>query len=613
MKRSLTVLLFICVGLAGCGRQSGIGQNSDNGSINENHQVLQSQLNIPEMLTAQGLTLLDSVKCTDRVSGNTYTGYLAAFDGAYSEGTNASGQHVGLLPKYCLVLRGSSYCMGYQMGYLLPAGTQQMTGAFIDKAAEALTGIKSEDFPELYNFLKGQVRILCEEARPVILDYLEDEMAGMEDGATAHGYKVDARDVMLMNEGFDAMYAILSTGVMPMTQKFADILNGLRAKLTSQKQTVALKRLDESVSISGGRIIFPNADPYIMGCNEFVVSGNSTVGGEVYHGRDFMFVTGDIYQDVACMAVYLPEEGHPFIAVSTPGYVGHPTAVNDDGLSMGVDVVRGACTRSTPGMGSLFVFRDIMQNSASLDEAVARMKAMDRGVSWLYVIADDDRSVTYMNGLVVEEGRSDPPYTGPYVMPVWNQVLLWPLINKLKDEPLPDRGMLIRDQSWIYPDEFKNISIGYMNGDEMNYLLYFPDQMESWPDVVVTANNYVIPRMVFTTYNPGMILIKGKIKTTVFRYNKMVEMIGNDYGNIDYEKAREIIDFMNPNRNIDNLKRYKIGGPVEGHHAIIDNRARTVKALFGYYGDWAKGVDDSWVRLDLKPFAEWLHSTEHGE
>jgi hypothetical protein len=170
--------------------------------------------------------------------------------------------------------------------------------------------------------------------------------------------------------------------------------------------------------------------------------------------------------------------------------------------------------------------------------------------------------------------------------------------------------MLLRDQTWLYPDQFKNVSIGYMKDDEMNYLLYFPDQMESWPDVVVAANNYVIPRMVFTTYNPGMILIKGKIKTTVFRYNKMVELIGDDYGNIDYAKAREIIDFMNPNRNIDNLKRYKVGGPVEGHHALIDNKARTVEALFGYYGNWGSSVDDLWVKLDLKPFADWLHSTE---
>jgi hypothetical protein len=612
MKRGLALLLFVCIVFAGFVLPSNKTPDSNKDDQSPERFIVQPHTDMSELLAAQGLTQIGSVTCADPVSGKAFTGYLAAFNGAYSEGVNASGLHIGPLPKRCLVLSGSSYCMGYQMGYLMPAETQQMTGAFLDKAAEALTKIKHDEFPELYDFLKGQVRTLCEEARPVIPDYIEREMSGMADGASARGYKVEARDVMLMNEGFDAIYAILSTGVLPVSQKFMDLITCLRTRLAANNQLEALKRLDESVGISGDRIVFPSADPYIMGCNEFVVSGNATPGNEVYHGRDFMFVTGDIYQDVSCMAVYLPEEGYPFITVSTPGFVGHPTGVNDQGFSMGVDVVRGACTRPTPGMGSLFVLRDIVQHSASLDEAVARMKAMDRGVSWLYVIGDDDRSARYTNGVVVEEGRSDPPYTGPDVMPVWNQVLLWPLIERLKGQPLPERGMLIRDQAWLYPDEFKNVSIGYMNGDEMNYLLYFPEQLETWPDVVVAANNYVIPRMVFTTYSPLMILIQGKQKKTVFRYNKMVELIGNDYGTIDYAKAREIIDFLNPNRNIDELKRYKIGGPVEGHHAIIDNRARTVEALFGYYGDWNKGVDDVWVKLDLKPFAAWLHSTERG-
>jgi hypothetical protein len=612
MKRMAVLILWaVSLVFASCVPPEAQTPDSNEDSKTERF-IIQPNTDMSQLLAAQGLTLIESVSCADPVSGKSYTGYMAAFDGAYSEGVNAAGLHIGPLPKKCLVLTGSSYCMGYQMGYLMPSETQQMTGTFIDKAAVALTGIKSDEIPELYNFLKDQVRILCENARPVIPDYIEQEMAGMAAGATVRGYSVDARDIMLMNEGFDAMYAILSTGVMPMTQKFADLIKDIRLRLVSQKQVAALKRFDECIGITDGRIVFPNADPYIMGCNEFIVSGNSTVGGEVYHGRDFMFVTGDIYQDVSCMAVYLPEEGHPFIAVTTPGFVGHPTAVNDLGLSMGVDVVRGACTRSTPGMGSLLVLRDIVQNSDSMDGAVERMKAMDRGVSWLYVIADDDRSVTYTNGVVVEEGRSDPPYTGPDLMPIWNQILLWPLTERLKDQPLPERGMLIRDQAWLYPDQFKNVSIGYPNGVDMNYLLYFPDQIETWPDVVVAANNYVIPRMVFTTYNPLIGLIQGKIVKTVFRYNKMVELIGNDYGRIDYAKARDIIDFLNPNRNIDMLKRYKIGGPVEGHHAIIDNKALTVEALFGYYGDWEGGVDDVWVRLDLKPFADWLYSTEAG-
>jgi len=611
MQRMWFVLLLACftavLWFTGC--EPPMGGQSESTYAN----TLQYQLATgpaPEMaalLADQGLTLVDSVTCTDPKSGKAYTGYLAVFEGYFSEGTNAAGQHVGPLPKHCLVLTGSSYCMGYQMGYLRPAETQLMAVSFLDKAAEALLKIKRDDFPEIYDFLKNEVRKLCEGARPVIPDYLEEEMAGMAAGATAHGYAIDARDVILMNEGFDALYAILSTGVLPSFQEFVDLITGKRSQLVAANQTDALKQLDTKIRVTGARVLFPSADPYILGCNEFVVSGNATGSDAVYHGRDFMFPTGDIYQDVSCAVVYMPEEDYPFIAITAPGFVGHPTALNSQGLSMGMDVVLGACSRPTPGMGSLFVLRDIVQHCNNLDQAIARMKDMDRGVSWLYVIADDEHSASYTNGVVVEEGRSDPPFTGPDRMPIWNQILLWPLIVKLKGQPLPERGMLMRSQEWLYPETFKCVNIGFPNGNDINYLIYFPDQNETWPDVVVAANNYIIPRMVFTTFNPRIDRIGGSINkaTLTFRYNKMVELIGNDYGHVNYAKAREIIDFLNPNRGIDPLKRYNIGGPVAGHHALIDNKAQTVEALFGYYGDWQNGVADPWIMLDLKPFAAW--------
>ena len=45
-------------------------------------------------------------------------------------------------------------------------------------------------------------------------------------------------------------------------------------------------------------------------------------------------------------------------------------------------------------------------------------------------------------------------------------------------------------------------------------------------------------------------------------------------------------------------------------HAAIDNANRILTALFGYYGDWQHGVADTWVRLDMKPFAQYLQQNE---
>ncbi|HQP30011.1 MAG TPA: carcinine hydrolase/isopenicillin-N N-acyltransferase family protein [Deltaproteobacteria bacterium] len=603
---------WLLLGVYGCSSSGGGGPDrtstdvrSSSGGADGSSAGTES-LYLEDVLSSQGLTIVKTATCRDPMSGEEYTGYLARFGQQFTEGTNAAGEHVGPLPKECLVLRGSSYCMGYQMGALKPAETWRMVNEYIFTVPEEMLGIKRSYFPLLFDFLESAVRTLCEGARGSIPDYLEAEMEGVAAGARAQGYAVSAENVMLLNEGFDAIYSILFTGVLPGMQALTELLDPYKAKLTGENKTSELEQLENSIQIEEGKVCFPLADPFVMGCNEFVVSGNATPEGAVYHGRDFMFSTGDMYQDYACLAVYLPEEGHPFVAVTAPGFVGHPTLLNSQGLSMGVDVVLGACTRPTPGLGALMVLRDIVQHCATLDEAVARMKNQDRGVSWLYIIADDQASVHYTHGVVIEEGRSTPDFSGPDVMPGLNEWLFDPWIDKLEPEPLPERGLMFRNQAWEYPAGFEDASLGYPG--TLSYLLYFPEQAESWSDVVLATNHYIIPRMVFTSFTPLM-AINGagtELDSSIQRYWLLRDRIAQEHGSITFDKAVELIDFLNPNRGLDTRRRYAIGGPVCGHHAAIDNTNRVVAALFGYYGDWDHGVGDTWVRLDMRPFAQYL-------
>ena len=608
------VLVFL--GLSGCSSSGGgdsdqssaarqASSGADGGSSSDT-----KSLSLEDVLSSQGLSIVRSITCRDPQSGKEHTGYLAYFDQQYTEGVNAAGEHVGPLPKECLVLSGSSYCMGYQMGALKPSETARMVNEYIFTVPDEMLGIKRSNFPLLFDFLESEVRTLCEGARGSIPDYLEEEMEGIAAGAQAQGYDVSTDNVMLLNEGYDAIYSILFTGVLPSVQAFMDLLNPYKAMLASENRTAELEALNQCIEVNGDGVNFPLANPFVMGCNEFVASGHATLDGTVYHGRDFMFSTGDMYQDYACLAVYLPEEGYPFMAVTAPGFVGHPTLLNSQGLSMGVDVVLGACTRSTPGLGALMVLRDIVQHCATLDQAVTRMKEQDRGVSWLYIIADDQKSALYTNGIVIEEGRSSPAFTGPDVMPGLNEWLFDPWIDLLDPEPLPDKGLMFRDQAWAYPQSFEGASLRFPGA--LTYQLYFPEQGESWDDVVLATNHYIIPRMVFTSFTPMMALNGAgtELSSSVQRYGLLRERIGQEYGSITFDKTLELIDFLNPNRGLDSRKRYTIGEPVEGHHVAIDNTNQVLAALFGYYGDWRQGVPDTWVRLDLKPFADYLQHNQ---
>ena len=518
--------------------------------------------------------------------------------------------------KPLLVLQGPSYCMGYQMGYLMPEGTARMSQEYKKVVAEALLKIQYDDAPWLFKFIQEQTLLLCRDAvkKGTIPEYLIEEMQGVADGATVAGFSVSFEDVLFLNEGFDAIYSMLFTGAMPSLTLLKEQIESNMQQLRTQGRQDIISKIESSIIVSGGKAFFPSARPDFMGCNEFVVSGNATTDGNVFHGRDFMFFPGlydkennrYMYPDASLMAIYLAEEGLPFVTATAAGFVGHPTALNSQGMSMGVDVVQASCTRATPGLGSLLVLRDIVQHCGTIEDALTRMKSQDRGVSWLYMIADDDSSETYTNGVVVEEGMSSPDFSGPDILPIWEQFILSPLI-KLLDDEMPDKGVMFRTQDWIFPDVFKNKNFFVKSKDGKHYYgIYFPDQAETRPDVVLTTNHYVIPRMALTTFSPWInFYSSGVLPSSTRRYAQLIELLEQDYGRIDFEKARELIDFLNPNRKDsqgNNRYHYEVHGPIAGHHAIIDNKTRTIEVLFGYYSDWSKGEQDYWARINLEQF-----------
>ncbi len=555
--------IFLIALIAGC---SSTGSDSGD-STGETAALSSAAADYQSILDAQGYKVIDSVTI------GTDTGYLAE---------NADG-------KRCIVLKGSSFNMGYQFGRLLPEATYKMTTEYPFNMVADFVGFSKESAPGLFYLIFKAANALCKgavEVEKAVPPYLVEEMKGMAAGATDGGYDVRYEDVLLVNEGIDALYSIILSGIIP-------ALNEANSILKDNESTGLVKLI-------GGRVLFPTANLNALGCNGFVVSGKATLGGNVYHGRDFMFPTGGYYHKTALMAVYLPDDGLPFVTLAAPGFVGLTTGLNAGGVSMGVDVVFGGATRATPGTGCLLVVRDIIQNSASLDDAVARMKSLNRGVSWLYVLADRDRSAKYTNGIVCETGMKEDndgnEFTyAPDLFKDLERLLYSGLISKL--DKLPDAraedGVMVRDQNWIYPQAFLNVP-------------GFDAQGEAREDLVIATNHYIIPNMVFTTFTPWMRLMAGAEKETsesVARYDEFIKGLTSDdvYGKINYDFAKNMIDFLNPNRHLDADDPwngyYTVNGRIGGHHDIFDNTALTMECLYGFYHP-----DEPWAKVDLKPF-----------
>ncbi|MEA2101011.1 MAG: hypothetical protein U9P80_00350 [Thermodesulfobacteriota bacterium] len=638
----------------------------ENGSIEE----------LEEILSKQGLCLEEQVKCTDPDSGKTYTGYKAAFEGKFSEGVYGyydDLEHHGPVQKYGMILSGSPYSIGYQSGYLQPEGLKQMTTTFVEEALLAqfgMLGIPIEaDTPEgdaVFEFFYNKAYDLCIEelARINMVNdsstiplYMIEEMHGLVQGANDaikdKGLDIEAVEfvnVFAINEGIDALFTLIANWI------FQSPDPGDVEELRQILQGPGVSHGDDIIITPDNRILFPKIKelPFPQfGCNGFVIGNDITADNKTYHGRDFMFATGGVYQDLATITIYLPGEGYPedslaFAAISAPGWVGQPVGINAEGLSLGVDISITSAFASKPGVGCLMVVRDMLQHKGNLKDAIARTKQFQRGMPWIYALGDDQDDPDYGYGAVIEAGRSNPNFTGPDVLPEWEQWLLKGMPVDLGDmviqlgpdlitplgEELPERGIMVRGSHWELPDAYTNVNITlpiddpfYEDQGRFDVGFTFPDPIEKDDNILCVTNHNMIPRMRMAQMHPIVLLGYGigPLPESIWRYETMLGRIEEFKGDIcffnapdtaggtnisgytdrpDQGSAAWIIDFLNTTREGEyNTHFYEhygkpIDGEIEGHHVIMNNTDRELRALFGY-------MTDPWVGVQLMPFVDW--------
>ncbi len=480
-----------------------------------------------------------------------------------------------------------------------------------------------------YDWLYANIRTIAYEAEDSLPEYMKDEFRGIRDGMNDAGYdNITYDEVVGLNQGMDGLFYLLAallqqtpnkkTNVRVLTSFLklvhdlnqADVINVTTDEKGNPK--VELPKLEE------GKMGLPR-----FGCNEFIVGGNATSTGETFHGRDFMFGTYGIFEHTQCIMVYLPTKGNPFVAVGPPAFVGHTVALNSEGISIAQDISVGNNWGENFHLGSLLMVRHIAQNSNALAEAVELFKNTPRGMPWLYAVADDETDPLYGPGVILEAGGSDVYFDGPDVLPKRQQELLAEEIALLETEqaPIPDRGVAVRDSSYILPGSFEATGlvlpvqnpfftplVPYDNEfNRWDVGLYFPPTIEEFDEVVVGTNHFSTPRMRFLQFHPIIALLygsSGDMAESIWRYEHMVGDITGLYGTIDFfgddpelpaeGSAAWIIDFLNSGR----CEFYTGDNShiVQSHHTIINNTTKEVRSLFGY-------MDDPWVTINMDLFA----------
>ena len=223
------------------------------------------------------------------------------------------------------------------------------------------------------------------------------------------------------------------------------------------------------------RVTSPSGMRLPLRCNSYVAPGDKK---RQFFGRDFIFPTGDVYQHVACLIVYGADSSrankrYSFVSQTAPGIVGSPAAVNSEGVAIGINMTAShLCNPNRPGFNGLLLNRYCMELAKSAPDAVELVLGAQRGVAWLYPIADASGKAC-----IVEAGMQlDESERFPYLdyIPHYYRRRLPDLsvhrenAKKYGNKP-PDRGAFVRETDYNYPTDFiKDWNEGLWNAFDRN-------------------------------------------------------------------------------------------------------------------------------------------------
>ena len=530
--------------------------------------------------------------------------------------------------KIALYIEGAPYERGYLLGYLAHDKVERMTTKFVDNiiptfvAPRCFNPLRFRRLKlRLMNILRDRCMRTYYKHPDDIPRYLKDEMVGIVAGCKAQNpdTPVTYRELFLLNTGFDFLLSYVYTGA-----HLFDWIEDLKGFLGRQKGRSRLARRVAS-AIKVPRIA--SRDFRIpLACNAFSLASSLTQGAKYYLGRDFMFPTAGVFQDTCCLLITCPENGDgsalPVASVTAPGIVGSMAALNSEGVALGVDMVPGQnCNYHRPGLNSLLMVRYCADHAQSIDDVGALMAAAQRGVSWLYVVADGKSE----SAAVVEAGKtSEATDNRSYVPEEYRQ-----LVDRLPYRPTR-RGLMIRDSGYVPPDDIAAVNASLFKLGKKPHSLdqegangryhtrkrkpwkqkavpkayYFPPQRESRPDLLIVTNQFLTPEMRLCSMGSWASMVAASSEDDLqWRYDElnsqireMIDSSSSRGEKITLEQAKSLVDFLSPRRQhpayyAKNASSAK-GKRIEGAIALFDLTDRVLHAYYGYY-------DNTWLRLTL--------------
>jgi len=253
-----------------------------------------------------------------------------------------------------LKIKGSSYEMGYQHGFLLADRIDKMINQTLLATTAYIAAQTGKTLPEAQKLMWiGQ-----EAAEPFVPTELMDEMRGITDGANAAGFNFKLKQILLWNTNYD-QWCIYS-----------------HPNYWSPESTVEEPRLLERIVPGAG------------GCSSFCAWDEWAGGdGKMIFCKDEDNFNMPAQLENRIMVVAAPDAGHGHVFMTYPGMIGLDGGFNQAGFEM-MTQLNSMIDETMAGCGIGIFTRLLLTNASTVDDAIQIFKNHPRCTGIAYHVAD---------------------------------------------------------------------------------------------------------------------------------------------------------------------------------------------------------------------------------
>lgn len=227
-------------------------------------------------------------------------------------------------------------------------------------------------------------------------------------------------------------------------------------------------------------------------CSNMVAFDRATADGRMYQMRVLDWNRKMGVHRWPVILVHKPDRGNASVTYSFAGFIGCVTGMNNQHMAFGEMGYGNPPNETLEGIPFVFLFRKLMREASTLDQAVAMIKNAQRTCSYVYLISDAkrseeetnalmfisdrDRILTFRENTVLEDERDDD------VFPAIDDVLYAGAQAKELYRALIDAYGRLDAPTLM--EISKRVSL---KGNIQN-VVFKPETLESWSSYATTSN-----------------------------------------------------------------------------------------------------------------------------